>query len=66
MAVVVKVRMARDAVIEAAGRRQRRKIEGGVREMARLIGDRQWAVGEAFGLGDISIGISRISLDPAA
>jgi hypothetical protein len=24
--------------------RQRRKIEGGVREMARLVGDRQWAV----------------------
>jgi glutathione S-transferase len=36
--------------------RQRRKIEGGAREMARLIGDREWAVGEAFGLGDIAIG----------
>ena len=36
--------------------RQRRKIEGGVREMARLVGDRQWAVGDTFGLGDIAVG----------
>lgn len=36
--------------------RQRRKIDGGVREMARLLGDRPWAVGERFGLGDIAIG----------
>jgi glutathione S-transferase len=36
--------------------RQRRKIEGGVREMARLVGDREWAVGAQFGLGDIAVG----------
>ena len=36
--------------------RQRRKIEGGVAEMARLVGQRQWAVGEAFSLGDIAVG----------
>jgi len=36
--------------------RQRRKIEGGVKEMARLIGDRAWAVGHRFGLGDIAVG----------
>jgi glutathione S-transferase len=36
--------------------RQRRKIEGGVKEMARLVGDRQWAVGNRFGLGDIAVG----------
>lgn len=36
--------------------RQRRKIEGGVREMARLIGDRQFAVGDAFTLGDVAAG----------
>jgi glutathione S-transferase len=36
--------------------RQRRKIEGGVREMARLIGDRTFAVGTRFGLGDIAVG----------
>lgn len=36
--------------------RQRRKIEGGVREMARLIGDREFAVGRRFGLGDIAVG----------
>ena len=35
---------------------QRRKIEGGVREMARLIADRPWAVGNSFGLGDIAVG----------
>ena len=36
--------------------RQRRKIERGMAEMARLVGQRQWAVGEAFSLGDIAVG----------
>ena len=36
--------------------RQRRKIDGGMREIARLIGDRTWAVGDRFGLGDIAAG----------
>ncbi len=36
--------------------RQRRKIEGGMREIARLIGTRQWAVGDHFTLGDIAAG----------
>ena len=36
--------------------RQRRKIEGGMAEMARLVGQRQWAVGVSFGLGDIAVG----------
>ncbi len=36
--------------------RQRRKIDGGVREIARLIGDRRFAVGDRFGLGDIATG----------
>jgi len=36
--------------------RQRRKIEGGIAEMARLVGQRQWAVGESFSLGDIAVG----------
>lgn len=36
--------------------RQRRKIEGGMREIARLVGGRTWAVGERFGLGDIAAG----------
>lgn len=36
--------------------RQRRKIEGGVREIARLIGDRHYAVGDRFGHGDIAVG----------
>lgn len=34
--------------------RQRRKIDGGLREIARLIGDREYAVGDRFGLGDIA------------
>ena len=34
--------------------RQRRKIEGGMREIARLVGAREWAVGDRFGLGDIA------------
>ena len=36
--------------------RQRRKIDGGIAEMARLVGSRQWAVGDHFGLGDIAVG----------
>jgi glutathione S-transferase len=36
--------------------RQRRKIEGGVREMARLVGDRTFAVENEFSLGDIAVG----------
>ena len=36
--------------------RQRRKIEGGLGEIARLVGTREWAVGEHFSLGDIAAG----------
>ena len=36
--------------------RQRRKIEGGEREMSRLLGDRSIAVGQKFSLGDIAFG----------
>ena len=36
--------------------RQRRKVEGGLRETARLIGDRTYAVGDSFTLGDIAAG----------
>ena len=36
--------------------RQRRKVDGGVREMARLVGDRTFSVGDRFSLGDIAVG----------
>lgn len=36
--------------------RQRRKIEGGTRELSRLLGDRAWAVGDGLSLGDIALG----------
>ena len=36
--------------------RQRRKIEGGIKEIARLIGTHEWAVGDHFSLGDIAAG----------
>lgn len=36
--------------------RQRRKIDGGIREMSRRLGDRSFAVGGSFGLGDIAVG----------
>jgi glutathione S-transferase len=36
--------------------RQRRKIDGGVAEMARLTGGREFAVGDRFSLGDIAVG----------
>lgn len=35
--------------------RQKRKVDGGLREMARLVGDRDFAVGDRFGLGDIAV-----------
>ena len=34
--------------------RQLRKVHGGVAELARLIGERRFAVGDSFGLGDIA------------
>ena len=34
--------------------RQLRKVHGGMAEVARLIGDRRYAVGDTFGLGDIA------------
>jgi glutathione S-transferase len=36
--------------------RQRRKIDGGLAEMARIVGARDWSVGEGFSLGDIAVG----------
>lgn len=36
--------------------RQRRKVDGAIREMARLIGDREFAVGDRFTLGDVAVG----------
>lgn len=38
--------------------RQVHKIEAGVNELARLIGQRKFAVGDKFGLGDIAVGAS--------
>lgn len=43
--------------------RQRRKVDGGLREMARLVGDRCWAVGDRFSLGDIAAGTVVAYLD---
>jgi glutathione S-transferase len=36
--------------------RQRRKIDGGVAEIARRVDNRTFAVGDRFGLGDIAVG----------
>lgn len=35
--------------------RQRRKVDGGLKEMSRQLGGREFAVGNAFGLGDMAI-----------
>ena len=43
-------------ISEAWLARQRRKIDGGLAEIARLLGDREWAVGDRFSLGDIAAG----------
>lgn len=49
-------RLRKDAASSAWLARQRRKIEGGLKEVARLAGDRTWTVGSGFGLGDIATG----------
>ena len=36
--------------------RQRRKVEGGVREIARLAGDHEFCLSDRFGLADIPVG----------
>ena len=36
--------------------RQRRKVDGGLRALAEIAGDREWVVGDAFGLADIATG----------
>ncbi|MSP66883.1 MAG: glutathione S-transferase [Alphaproteobacteria bacterium] len=36
--------------------RQLRKVHGGVREIARSVGEREFAVGDRFGLADLAIG----------
>lgn len=36
--------------------RQRRKVDRGLAEMARLVGEREFVVGERFSLGDIAVG----------
>ena len=36
--------------------RQRRKVDGGLRALAEIAGDREWVVGESFGLADIATG----------
>ncbi len=38
--------------------RQRRKVEGGLREMSRLRSDRPWAVGTGFSRADIAVGVT--------
>jgi glutathione S-transferase len=43
--------------------RQRRQMDGGVRAMADSIGERTWAVGERFGLGDIAVVCTMAILD---
>ena len=47
---------AADQQSEAWIARQRRKIDGGLRALARVAGDRQWLVGDCFGLADIACG----------
>jgi glutathione S-transferase len=48
--------ISRPIVSEPWADRQRRKIVGGFREIARLIGAKQYAVGDRFGHGDIVVG----------
>ncbi|MEM8972420.1 MAG: glutathione S-transferase N-terminal domain-containing protein [Pseudomonadota bacterium] len=43
--------------------RQRRKIEGGIRAIGELIGSKEYAVGNEFGLGDLAAGTALAYLD---
>ena len=36
--------------------RQQRKVEGGLRELSRLLGEREYCVGDTFTLADIAVG----------
>ncbi|WP_309638679.1 glutathione S-transferase N-terminal domain-containing protein [Methylibium sp.] len=49
-------RLRKDAASPEWVARQRRKIDGGLKEIARLAGQRTWMVGNSFGLGDIATG----------
>ena len=49
-------RMRKDAASPQWTARQRRKIDGGLREIARLAGSKTWTVGKAFSVGDIATG----------
>ncbi len=49
-------RQRREGASEAWLARQRRKIDGGLAEIARLLGDRDWTVGDRFSSGDIAAG----------
>lgn len=43
--------------------RQARKVAGGLREMSRLLGRREWCVGDAFTYADIAVGTTVRYLD---
>ena len=60
LAVFEMTREHADAEWEA---RQRRKVDGGLREIARLIGDRRYAIGGTITLADAAIGSLLGSLD---
>lgn len=49
-------RMRNDCASPPWVARQRRKIDGGLKEIARLAADNTWTVGDRFSLGDIATG----------
>ncbi len=49
-------RMRKDSASQPWLARQRRKIDGGLKEIARLAADNTWTVGDRFSLGDIATG----------
>ena len=56
--VLIRLEGARPAALQSADwvGRQRKKIEAGVAELSRLLGEREWFTESGFGLGDVTTG----------
>ena len=63
--VLIRLEGTRPAIMQSADwvGRQRKKVEAGVAELSRLLGEREWFTETGFGLGDVSTGCTLGYLD---